>query len=134
MDWAGFRLSTEILPSPPDRLRARAVIRNTTRRFLSARLPGCLPWLRAYRDGLLVWDQWRDSGCETALRLVELPPDGEETKLVVLPAAEILGDSLPDGVYQLTAFIPRAWTPGPPRPEMELLLSRVRLARPAEPR
>lgn len=127
-EWAELRFSVSVLPSPADRLRLRAEIENLAARFRSVHTPVCFPWMRAYREGRLAWDQREGGACEGMSPLVEIPPNGEEVWHGTLSADRILGDSLPAGEYGLALYVPRADRPGqPPRAPMELPLGRVRL-------
>lgn len=129
-EWADLRFSVSLLPGAPDRLRLRSEVENLAPRLRAAYIPLCFPWIRAYREGRLAWDQWRERGCDGTARLVEIPAGGRESRHDVLSADAILGDSLPGGQYALALYVPGAARPGqPPRAPMELPLGRVRLRR-----
>ena len=68
---------------------------------------GCVVLMRAYGDGTEpVWDMSGTVGCTQALVQVDIAPgDSEEFQTGLVSAATILGDSLPNGNYQITAYL-----------------------------
>ena len=113
-DGLEYRAWTDILESFPVQLRTHVEISNRTVRTVEAEFPdGCVVLVRAFPEGSsrAAWDQARTVGCTAALVRIRLGP-GESTRHVAATGArEILGDSLPDGVYRLQAYLrPRAGT------------------------
>ncbi len=72
---------------------------------------GCVVLMRAYGSGTEpVWDMSQTVLCTLALVEVELAPgEIQEFSTGLVSAASILGDSLPDGEYRITAYL----RPGP---------------------
>lgn len=110
VDGVAYRADTAILESFPVVLRTEVTVRNETAAPVSIQLAdGCTVLLRAYRTetraGAPAWDQLRSAICTMQLVGIDLAP-GEEEKLgVMVNAREILGDSLPNGTYYLTAVV-----------------------------
>ncbi len=68
---------------------------------------GCVVLMRAYDSGTEpVWDMGQTVACTLALVEVDLAPgQSEEFITGLVSAASILGDSLPNGEYQITAYL-----------------------------
>jgi len=68
---------------------------------------GCVVLLRAYSDGPdPVWDMAGTVGCTQALVQLGLPPHARKNfESGLVSAATILGDSLPNGEYRITAYL-----------------------------
>lgn len=70
---------------------------------------GCPIFLRAYRTpdrtGTPDWDQAQHVFCTMALEVVQLGPGESRSFTTRTNAAEILGNSLPNGHYYLAAFV-----------------------------
>jgi hypothetical protein len=69
---------------------------------------GCVVLMRAYVEGNNepVWDMGRDVACTQAVVQVDLDPgESEDFQVGLVSAATILGDSLPDGQYRITAHL-----------------------------
>lgn len=105
-----YTATTRILESFPVQLHTTVDMTNRGRD--RARLDfgnGCKVLLRAYRTEArqqAAWDQGRVLGCTQAIETIQLQP-GERRQLTARSnAREILGDSLPDGRYFLTAYLP----------------------------
>lgn len=126
-EWADLRYAIRLLPSPPDRVRARATLRNVGPGHRSQTMPFCLVWLRFYRGGGLVYDAGAEAGCGGAVRVVELRRGEEATFRGAVSADEVLGDGREPGRYLVRAYIPGSDRPGLPRAEMELTLGEVEL-------
>lgn len=118
-----------LLPSPPDRIRLRAEVRNVSAGFREEELPWCLIGARLHRDGRVVYDRARAQGCGAGVRLVRLESGEAETFRATLTAAGVLGDSVSPGAFEVTVRLPRRRGLGPPRAEMELRLGTVTLER-----
>lgn len=106
----GIDFLAEVAPSSPG-LSARVTIANRRAEPVVLAFPdGCLALLRAYEgesDRLApVWDQRDAVACDPASASIELAP-GERREVPVPPvdADQILGDTLPDGTYRLTAYL-----------------------------
>lgn len=99
---------TMVMESFPVQLRTVVTARNTSPDPVRITFPdGCVVIIRAYRDaarsGQPVWEQ--ASACTMALVPVDFAPGETKTFTNGTDAREILGDSLPDGRYWLSAFI-----------------------------
>lgn len=129
LEWAGLRLEVELLPSPADRLRARAVLRNTSDHFLAREVPHCVLRLRLYRGGSLIWDQGEEEAC-VGVRIVRLAPGERRSFWTSVRSRRILRGEHPEGEYLVRAFWPaRSPAPGrPPRAAMEITVGVVRLS------
>ncbi len=68
---------------------------------------GCVVLMRAYDSGTEpVWDMGQTVACTLALVKVDLAPgQSEEFITGLVSAASILGDSLPNGEYRITAYL-----------------------------
>ncbi len=68
---------------------------------------GCVVLMRAYDGGPdPVWDMGGSVACSLALVEVDLAPGGSEVfQSGLVSAATILGDSLPNGEYRITAYL-----------------------------
>ncbi len=68
---------------------------------------GCVVLMRAYGTGTEpVWDMGPTVACTLALVVVELAPgESREFQVGLVSAATILGDSLPNGQYRITAYL-----------------------------
>ncbi len=68
---------------------------------------GCVVLMRAYDSGTdPIWDMGQTVACSLALVEVDLAPgQSEEFITGLVSAASILGDSLPNGEYRITAYL-----------------------------
>jgi hypothetical protein len=68
---------------------------------------GCVVLMRAYDSGTEpVWDMGQTVACTLALVEIDLGPgESEEFNTGLVSAATILGDSLPNGEYRITAYL-----------------------------
>ena len=68
---------------------------------------GCVVLMRAYDSGTEpVWDMGQTMACTLALVEVDLAPgQSEEFITGLVSAPSILGDSLPNGEYRITAYL-----------------------------
>ena len=105
----GFRADTQIMESFPVQLRTTVVMVNrakgTTRLDLAS---GCPVQLRVYRNEertRLAWDQGRVIACTQQIQTLQLAPSDTAQRSAGSNAREILGDSLPDGRYWLSAYV-----------------------------
>lgn len=125
-EWAGLRLEVELVPSPPDRVRARGTLTNVEERFLEREVPRCVVMLRFYRRDRRAWSDGPGTGC-FGTRVVRLRPGESRQFRRTLQAARIVGDSLPSGPYLARAFWPGRARPGLPRAEIEVTLGGTEL-------
>jgi hypothetical protein len=100
---------TLILESYPVQLHTIVRMRNRASSRVEVQLGGgCPVLLRVYRDEArtqLVWDQGRGIACTKEIQIVSLAPGGTAERYTRTGAREILGDSLPDGHYYLSAYV-----------------------------
>jgi len=97
-----------IAKSFPAQLRITVEIENESTTSQSVTFPdGCVVLIRAYDGGKKpVWDMGRTVGCTQALVQVSLAPrESAEFHTGLVSAATILGDSLPNGEYRITAYL-----------------------------
>ena len=104
-----YRATTAILESFPVQLHATVTMLNRSSARTTLELgSGCPVLLRVYQDQArtaLVWDQGRAIACTKQIQIVEIAPGDTAQRSTRTNAREILGDSLPDGRYFLSAFI-----------------------------
>lgn len=127
LDWAGLRTTLSLLPSSPDRLRVRAVVRNVTDGPVTREVPWCVIWLRLYRDGRLVLDHGAREGCPGAIRVLALAPGEERVFHESLLARQVLPEGTEEACFLVRAYVPRGGRPGLPRAEMEATLGDAEL-------
>lgn len=128
-EWAGLRLEVRLLPSPPDRIRARGTLVNLEERPLAREVPYCVVMLRIYREGRRIWGDGTQGDC-FGRRVVRLEPGESRSFHRSLRADHILGDTLPAGRYLVRAYWPGASRPGALRTEMEATLGEAYLEPP----
>ena len=100
--------SFAIAESFPVQISVTVQMTNTSATPESVTFPdGCVVLMRAYGDGTEpAWDMSGAVGCTQALVQVDLTPGGsEEFQTGLVSAATILGDSLPNGNYRITAYL-----------------------------
>lgn len=102
-----YTASTVVLESYPVQLRTTVRARATGAPRTLEIGGGCEVFLRAYHDDQLVWDQQRAVFCTMQLQRLTVPADTDLVLGTSTDAAEILGDSLPDGSYRLEALVNR---------------------------
>lgn len=105
-----FSADTHVMESFPVQLSTDVTARNEGATTADIVFPdGCVVMLRAYdnamRAGAPVWDQSRDAACTMAIVEARIPDGDSETFRGGVSAADILGDSLPDGRYYLSAVL-----------------------------
>ncbi len=102
-----YRADMAIMESFPVQLAVRVTITNQGSEEAELTFPdGCVALLRAYRDGERVWDQSSDIACTMALVGMTLAPgESREVGAPNVSAYEILGESLPDGEYEIRAYL-----------------------------
>lgn len=110
VDSIRYSAETAILESFPVRLRTTVTLTNLAQRTDTLAVPGgCPVTLRAYRDpartGTPAWDQSQVLFCTLQIRYVVLGPGESELLQGGASATDILGDSLPDGRYYLSAVV-----------------------------
>jgi hypothetical protein len=97
-----------IAESFPVQLGITVEIENESTTPKSVTFPdGCVVLMRAY-DGRPepVWDMGDTVGCTLALVEVDLAPgESQEFQAGLVSAATILGDTLPNGEYRITAYL-----------------------------
>ncbi len=102
-----------IAESFPVQLGITVEIENESTTPQSVTFPdGCVVLMRAYPSGPepvgtdKVWDMSQTVACTLALVEVELAPgETEQFNTGLVSAASILGDSLPNGEYRITAYL-----------------------------
>jgi hypothetical protein len=99
-----FRAATRVMESFPVQLQSVLTITNRSAASTSVFFPdGCVVLISVYRPDSPepVWEQARSVGCTMAIVQTDIGP-GQSTEFSSrTSAAEILGDSLPDGRYHL---------------------------------
>jgi hypothetical protein len=100
---------TLVMESFPVQLDTRVTMRNRSSARATVELgSGCPVALLVYRDAArtqLVWDQSRGRMCTMQIQIVELAPGESQGRDTRASAYDILGDSLPDGRYYLSASV-----------------------------
>ena len=101
-----YRAQTAVLESFPVQLRTVVTAENRGRQPVTLTSGGCEAFLVAYRrpdrSGTPAWDQRYAIACTKILKRYPLAP-GDSTQLRAgASAADILGDSLPNGRYYLS--------------------------------
>jgi hypothetical protein len=100
--------SFAIAKSFPAQLRITVEIENESTTSQSVTFPdGCVVLMRAYDGGTNpVWDMGLAVACTEALVPVLLAPrESAEFHTGLVSAATIMGDSLPNGEYRITAYL-----------------------------
>ena len=100
--------SFDIAESFPVQIGITVEIANESTTSQSVTFPdGCVVLMRAYDGGTEpVWDMGGAVACTLALVQVDLVPgENEEFQTSLVSAATILGDSLPNGEYRITAYL-----------------------------
>jgi len=109
IDGITYRVTSfAIAESFPVQIRITVQIENESTTSQSVTFPdGCVVLIRAYDRGTKpVWDEGHTVACTQALVQVSLPPgESEEFHTGLVSAATILGDSLPNGEYRITAYL-----------------------------
>ena len=109
-----YSAQTLVMESFPVQLDTRVTMTNrSTQRVTLQLASGCPIALRAYRNEArtqLAWDQSKGRVCTMQIQIVELAPGASAERNTRTNGYEILGDSLPDGRYWLSAAV--AVTPG----------------------
>ena len=108
-DGVEYTADTRIMESFPVQLDTRVTMRNPSSQPTRVQLgSGCPVLLRAYRDEArtrLAWDQSVGIVCTMQIQVVDLAPGASAERNTRASARDILGDSLPDGRYWLSAFV-----------------------------
>ena len=105
-----YRAETLIMESFPVQLRANVHITNLRSAPVTVTFrDGCLVYLRVYRDAArtsLAYDSEKVEGCTDALVPVSVGAGQSKTVSArTISAADILGDSLPNGTYYFSAVV-----------------------------
>jgi hypothetical protein len=128
MNGIEFRAETLVMESYPVQLRT--IARVTNRGDAPARVTfpdGCVVLMRAYSPAgaAPVWDEADTVGCTLAIiEVTLLRRESREFSSQTVSARQILGDSLPDGRYEIRAYLRPDGTP------IELTTGNVDLAVP----
>jgi hypothetical protein len=106
-DGLRFTASTAVMESFPIQLTTTVDVANTGTDTAHLVFPhGCIVLLRAYRESdEPAWDQAGVTFCTMAIEQREIAPGRSATFSTRSDAREILGDSLPDGTYELRAYL-----------------------------
>ena len=109
IDGITYRVTSfTIAESFPVQLRITVELENESATPRSVTFPdGCVVLMRAYDSGTEpLWDMGQTVACTLALVEVDLAPgESEEFNTGLVSAASILGDSLPNGEYRMTAYL-----------------------------
>jgi hypothetical protein len=102
-----YSARTALLASYPVRLRTTATATNHGREPVVLRFPDACPVrVRALtRSGELRWDQGDATMCAEVITEVRVAPGDSAVFETHVTAHEVLGDSLPDDVYLLVAYL-----------------------------
>jgi hypothetical protein len=124
-DGIEYRAETQVLESFPVQLRTSVTVTNRSGSTVMLELPdGCAVLLRAYRDpagGRPAWDQGQVAVCTMAIQEIRVAAGERRSFEGRSDAREILGDSLPDGSYRLTAVVrPKGTTVEIPAGQVQL--------------
>lgn len=119
---------TAIMESFPVQLATTVTASNVGSRPAALEFPdGCPVLLRAYRtadrSGRPAWDQANETFCTMAIQQFTINPGESRRFTTRTDAREILGDSLPNGRYYLTAVLRKSGGP------LELTAGEADLAR-----
>lgn len=102
-----YTADLRVMESFPVQLGARMQVHNPLDRTAALEAPGGCPLhILAWRDSArtqLAWDQGHAIACTLQIQLIELAPNQQHEFTAATNAREILGDSLPDGLYYMTA-------------------------------
>ena len=106
-----YSADTRVMESFPVQLGMSVTARNTSGAAVTLEFPDpCVPRLEAYRDsarsGEPAWSQERAIGCAAVIHVVEIGAGRtHELGAPTVSAYDVLGDSLPDGRYWLSAVL-----------------------------
>jgi hypothetical protein len=105
-----YSADTRVMESFPVQLDTRVTMRNPSSQATRVQLgSGCPVLIRAYRNEArtqLAWDQSIGMVCTQQIQVVDLAPGASAERAAPrVNARDILGDSLPDGRYYLSAFV-----------------------------
>ena len=105
-----FQAETLIMESFPVQLRTVVHVTNATTAPADLTFPdGCKVLMRVYRDAArrsLAYDMTRVMGCTMAIEEFRIAPAAvREFDAPTISAATILGDSLPNGTYYISAVL-----------------------------
>jgi hypothetical protein len=123
-----YSATTLVMESFPVQLATTVTVANIGSRPAALEFSdGCPVLLRAYRapdrTAPPAWDQERETFCTLAIQQVTITPGESREFTVRTDARQILGDSLPNGRYLLTAVLRKTGWP------LELDAGEVELAR-----
>lgn len=126
--WAGLEFSTRLLGGTRGPLQVRSRVTNVREhRTGSLRIPWCIPWIRIYRDGELVYDRGSDDEpCFGPERIVDLAPRESEPHHWSVPLGKFLPPNRQEATLEVFVFLPRANHPSqPPRAASEIRVGEV---------
>src|SRR5690606_18542008 len=111
-----YSASTAIMESFPVQLATTVTVENIgSKPAVLEFSDGCPVLLRAYdspeREGAPAWDQANLTVCTLAIQTITIEPRESREFKVRTDAREILGDSLPNGRYYLTAVLRKTGWP-----------------------
>lgn len=103
-----YTAETATTGDPVSRLSTVVTMRNSSPDTIRLEFTDyCLLQMRAYtsaaRNGVPVWDRVRQGGCGRLRTRITLGPGQAQRATAVVSALELLGDSLPSGVYHFEA-------------------------------
>lgn len=129
--WAALEFTTRMLGGTRAPLRIRARVTNvSTHRTTGLRVPVCLPWVRIYREGRLVYDRGEVDACGGPERLVDLTSRESETHELSVPVGEFLPADRHEVTLEVFVYLPPADHPGvPPRAAREIRVGEVVVSR-----
>jgi hypothetical protein len=110
LDGVVYRVETLVAETTPISLYTYLTVENQRRDSATVSFPdGCVVLIRAYatpeRVGVPAWDQQHAVACTMILVEHRLAPGESAEHRARAGTADILGDSLPDGRYFLTALV-----------------------------
>jgi hypothetical protein len=111
-----YSAETLVMESFPVQLATTVTVANIGSRPAALEFSdGCPVLLRAYRapdhTGEPAWDQARETFCTMAIQRMTISPGESRDFTVRTDARQILGDSLPNGRYLLTAVLRKTGWP-----------------------
>ena len=118
-----YRVQMDIAESFPVQIGLRVEVENIGDETATVSFnDGCVVLMRVYDGDEEVWDLGHTVACAAVIVDVTLDPGQIETfEIGLISAAEILGDTLPDGEYRVAAYVR-------PGKELELDAGTVNLA------
>lgn len=134
--WAELQFTTRLLGGTRGPLQVRSRVTNVREHPTGGlRVPACIPWIKIYRDGALVYDRRNeDSSCGGLERIVDLAPLESETHDWSVPVGELLPPHRHEATLEVFVFLPSANHPAlPPRAASEIRVGEVAVSRVRRP-